>query len=81
MPSSTSRNLTYLTAALFALMGSALFLALGRAAADFPWQGLPFVAMMDTWCLGSAGVALLAYGWFMSRRSGATILEGKGYTS
>ena len=81
MLSSASLELTYLTAALFALVGSALFLAPVWAAAGSPWQILSSVAMtMGSLYLGIAGLTFLTYGWFMRRRSGASIMESRGYT-
>jgi hypothetical protein len=56
--SSTSRQLTRLVAALFALLGLVLFVAPAWSATTFLWKISPFVAMtMGGWYLGSAIVA------------------------
>lgn len=61
MLSQTARALTYLTAALFALIGSILFLLPDWSAASFGWAISPFVAMtMGGWYLGSGVVAFHA---------------------
>lgn len=53
-----SRLLTYITAALFVLIGAILFFAPHWAAANFAWEISPFVAMtMGGWYLGSAAMA------------------------
>lgn len=55
MLSSTSRTLTYVSALGYLLVGSALFLAPGWAAKQFPWNASSFVVMtIGGWCLGNA---------------------------
>jgi hypothetical protein len=56
--SSRSRQLTYLVAALYTLVGLPLFLAPEWAAQNFLWDVSPFVAMtIGAWYLGTAFVA------------------------
>lgn len=56
--SNTSRQLTYLVAGLYTLLGLPLFLAPGWAAQNFLWSVSPFVAMtVGAWYLGAAFVA------------------------
>ncbi len=57
------------------------FLAFGWTAMGSPWQILSSLAMTTgSWYPSSTGMALLTYGWFMRRRSGASIMESGGYT-
>jgi hypothetical protein len=50
-----ARQLTRVVGVLFALLGLALYVAPGWAAANFPWKVSPFVAMtMGGWYLGMA---------------------------
>lgn len=64
MLSSTARNLTYAVAALYAALGSVLFLAPAWAAPNFAWKVSPLVAMtIGGWCLGNAWM-----GWVTARR-------------
>ncbi len=56
--SPTSRQLTYLVAGLYTLLGLPLFLVPGWAAENFLWSVSPFVAMtIGAWYLGTAFVA------------------------
>lgn len=56
--SHTSRQLTYVVAGLYTLLGLPLFLAPGWAAQNFLWSVSPFVAMtIGAWYLGTAFVA------------------------
>jgi hypothetical protein len=56
--SSRSRQLTYLVAGLYAILGLPLFLAPEWAAQNFLWDVTPFVAMtIGAWYLGTAFVA------------------------
>lgn len=58
MLSVTARRLTYVVAALYGVLGLVLFVAPGWAAANFPWEISPFVAMtMGGWYLGAAAYA------------------------
>lgn len=60
----TSRVLTYTSAAAFALLGSAMFLAPEAVVPGFAWKVSAFVAMtIGAWCLGNAWLA-----WITARR-------------
>jgi hypothetical protein len=64
MLSPTSRRLTYLTAVLYAVLGTALFLSSSTLASVFAWKVSPFVTMtIGGWCLGNAWLA-----WISARR-------------
>ncbi|HET7009222.1 MAG TPA: hypothetical protein VFI11_00480, partial [Anaerolineales bacterium] len=64
MLSSFSRGLTFLMAALYAVLGAALFFMPGRLAPAFAWKVSPFVTMtIGGWCLGNAWLA-----WISARR-------------
>jgi hypothetical protein len=64
MLSTTSRTLTYSTAALYALLGLALFVMPEQLAPRFAWKVSPFVTMtIGAWCLGNAWLA-----WLTARR-------------
>src|SRR5919201_7083282 len=59
--SSTSRLLTRISAAAFAVVGLVLFVAPTWAASRFAWKVSDFVAMtIGGWCLGTAFVAWVA---------------------
>jgi hypothetical protein len=61
MLSESSRLLTYALAALYAILGLALFVFPARLAPLFAWNISPFVAMtIGGWCLGNAWAALVA---------------------
>src|SRR2546423_14426321 len=56
--SALSRNLTFVVAGLFTLLGLVLFFVPDWASANFLWKVSPFVAMtMGGWYLGSAFLA------------------------
>jgi hypothetical protein len=58
MLSPLSRQLTYLVAGLYTLLGLPLFLAPEWAAQNFLWKVTPFLAMtIGAWYLGTAFVA------------------------
>src|SRR6266498_3973259 len=55
MLSPASRNLTYLSALCYLLLGAVLFLAPDWAVGQFPWKVSSFVVMtIGGWCLGNA---------------------------
>lgn len=61
MLTNLSRSLTYLTALLYAVLGTALFVFPEQLAPVFAWQVSPFVTMtIGGWCLGNAWLAFLA---------------------
>lgn len=65
----------------FRTLGQCALSCAGWAAAGSPWQILSSVAMtMGSLYLGIAGLTFLTYGWFMRSRSGASIMESRGYT-
>jgi hypothetical protein len=64
MLSSLSRSLTYLNAALYAILGAWLFFMPEQLAPVFAWKVTPFMTMtIGGWCLGNAWLAL-----FIARR-------------
>ena len=64
MLSPISRGLTYLSAALYAVLGAALFFMPGQMAPVFAWKVSVFVTMtIGGWCLGNAWLA-----WISARR-------------
>lgn len=67
MLSSTSRILTYLTAALAAITGAVLFVMPEAMAPVFAWKVSAFMVMtIGAWCLGNGFAALVAawrWGW------------------
>lgn len=64
MLSNTSRILTYLTAILYAIVGSWLFFLPESMAPVFAWKVTPFMTMtIGGWCLGNAWLA-----WVIARR-------------
>lgn len=61
MLTNLSRSLTYLTALLYAVLGTALFVFPEQLAPVFAWKVSPFVTMtIGGWCLGNAWLAFLA---------------------
>lgn len=61
MLSNTSRMLTYLTAALYALLGCLLFFLPEQLAPVFAWRVTPFMTMtIGGWCLGNAWLAFVS---------------------
>ena len=64
MLSNLSRALVYLSAVLFALLGTPLFVAPAALSPVFAWKVSPFVTMtIGAWCLGNAWL-----GWVTARR-------------
>lgn len=58
---SASRLLTYLTAALYAILGAFLFFMPEQLAPVFAWKVTPFMTMtIGGWCLGNAWLAFIA---------------------
>ena len=58
MLSPLARQLTYATAALYAVLGLVLFLLPNWASPRFAWNVSPFVAMtLGGWCLGNGFAA------------------------
>ena len=61
MLSNTSRALTYLTAALYAILGAWLFIMPETLAPVFAWKVTAFMTMtIGGWCLGNAWLAFIA---------------------
>src|SRR5688572_4545002 len=61
MLTNLSRTLTYLTALLYAVLGTLLFVLPGQLAPLFAWKVSAFVTMtIGGWCLGNAWLAFLA---------------------
>lgn len=61
MLSTVSRALTYLTAALYAILGAMLFVMPESLAPVFAWKVTAFMTMtIGGWCLGNAWLAFLA---------------------
>lgn len=61
MLSNTSRSLTYVSAAFYAVLGMALFAMPEKLAPVFTWNVSPFMAMtIGGWCLGNAWLAFFA---------------------
>lgn len=61
MLSTLSRFLTYLLAALYAVLGALLFLMPEQLAPVFAWKVTPFMTMtIGGWCLGNAWLAFFA---------------------
>lgn len=61
MLSNTSRLLTYLTAALYAILGTLLFFMPEQLAPVFAWKVTAFMTItIGGWCLGNAWLAFIA---------------------
>ena len=69
MLSNLSRLLTYLTAALYAILGALLFVMPEQLAPVFAWKVTPFMTItIGGWCLGNAWAAfLIARRWTWER--------------
>ena len=60
MLSTTSRLLTYILAALYAVLGFLLFFMPGQLAPVFAWKVTPFMTMtIGGWCIGNAWLAYI----------------------
>ena len=61
MLSNASRFVTYLLAALYAVLGSLLLIFPKQLAPVFAWKVTPFMTMtIGSWCLGNAWLAFLS---------------------
>lgn len=64
MLSNSSRQLTFLTAGLYGILGLILMVAPAQMAPVFPWKVTPFMTMtIGAWCVGNAWLA-----WTSARR-------------